>query len=223
MIRLCGAACLLLAIGCPPFVGAMAQAPGMSLPSNEPNQINWDSRQASLERSDLQRPSDGNDPAARPRGNPLGEIPLAALPATRERPIFNPSRRAPAPALAPAPLVEPAVEVIVEPRLEHPLFTLVGTVVGQAENLAVFFDETAKAVIRLHIGEAEAGWVLQSVNLRATTLEKNGQRVTLALPAPSLASTLGAAPAMPPPPSGMTSPKMRPPRFPRSARINSEF
>src|SRR5436853_7887547 len=37
---------------------------------------------------------------ADPTGNPLWAIPLSSLTATRERPIFLPSRRAPAPAVA---------------------------------------------------------------------------------------------------------------------------
>src|SRR5438105_2534326 len=39
---------------------------------------------------------------ADPTGNPLWAIPLSSLTATRERPIFLPSRRAPRPACAPA-------------------------------------------------------------------------------------------------------------------------
>ena len=45
-----------------------------------------------------QRPAD-------PSGNPLWAIPLSALTATRERPLFLPSRRAPAPAVAGTPVV----------------------------------------------------------------------------------------------------------------------
>src|SRR5205085_5181002 len=47
-------------------------------------------------------------PAGRPidpTGNPLWAIPLSALTATRERPLFLPSRRAPAPAVAGTPVV----------------------------------------------------------------------------------------------------------------------
>ena len=42
---------------------------------------------------------------ADPSGNPLWAIPLSALTATRERPLFLPSRRAPAPAVAGTPVV----------------------------------------------------------------------------------------------------------------------
>ena len=42
---------------------------------------------------------------ADPTGNPLWAIPLSSLTATRERPIFLPSRRAPAPAVAGTPVV----------------------------------------------------------------------------------------------------------------------
>ncbi|HKS60528.1 MAG TPA: hypothetical protein VJT13_02445, partial [Xanthobacteraceae bacterium] len=39
-------------------------------------------------------------PPVEPSGNPLWAIPLSSLNATRERPLFLPSRRAPAPAVA---------------------------------------------------------------------------------------------------------------------------
>ena len=41
---------------------------------------------------------------ADPTGNPLWAIPVSSLTATRERPIFPPSRRAPAPAVAGTPV-----------------------------------------------------------------------------------------------------------------------
>src|SRR6478735_9031959 len=51
---------------------------------------------------------------ADPTGNPLWAIPLSSLTATRERPLFLPSRRAPAPAVAGTP----AVVVAPPPRAE---------------------------------------------------------------------------------------------------------
>ncbi len=50
------------------------------------------------------RPARPRGPS-RPSGNPLWAIPLSSLTATRERPIFLPSRRAPAPAVAATPQV----------------------------------------------------------------------------------------------------------------------
>ncbi|MGH6834421.1 MAG: hypothetical protein ACREC9_02510 [Methylocella sp.] len=125
-----------------------------------------------------------------PGGNPLWGIPISALDATRERPIFSASRRPPMPPVvaervaAPPPSAKPA-----EP--EHPLLTLLGTAIGNAKNVAVVLDRTTKTLVRLHVGEAVSGWTLRAVDARTMIVEKNSQTATLALPAP------GAAPANP--------------------------
>src|SRR5215212_880442 len=59
--------------------------------------------------------------ANEPRGNPLWGIPLKSLSLTRERPLFTPSRRPPAPAVANVeaarPVVAPAPALAETPRL----------------------------------------------------------------------------------------------------------
>src|ERR1700739_4453914 len=59
-----------------------------------------------------------------PTGNPLWGIPLRVLTATRERPLFSPSRRPPAPpaVAAPAPPPRP-VAAAKPPEPDHPLLT----------------------------------------------------------------------------------------------------
>ena len=52
-------------------------------------------------------------------------------------------------------------------------------------NVALVLDQTTKSLVRLHVGEAAAGWYLRSVDLRTMTVEKNGQVVVLTLPAPA--------------------------------------
>ena len=69
------------------------------------------------------------DPGARSRaGNPLWTVPLSALPATRDRPLFSVSRR---PLFVTAPIVAPPPkqEALAPPPLERPLLTLIGTIV----------------------------------------------------------------------------------------------
>ncbi len=95
---------------------------------------------------------------------------------------------------APPPPAEP----------ERPPLTLVGTAVGNPQNLALILNQTTKSFIRLHVGEAAMGWYLRSVDSRTMTLEKNNQLVTLSLPAP------GATPASPQP-------------FALAGRISREF
>jgi len=118
--------------------------------------------------------------------NPLWGIPLATLTATRERPIFLPSRRAPPPAVAAAPRVEPvqvAAAVSVEP--EKPPLSLVGIVTGTADGYAVFISDATRDIVRLRTGEGHEGWILTSVKGREAVLEKNRQTAVMALPPPT--------------------------------------
>jgi general secretion pathway protein N len=145
-------------------------------------------------------------PPARPTvsTNPLWAIPLSALAATRNRPLFTSSRRPPAPAVAsvpvaarPPPSAPPAVP-------QHPNLTLIGTVASEGEGVAVFIDTTTRDAVRLRTGEGHSGWVLQSVERRAATLQKGDQTETLALPRPTAqemsAPVISPLPPPPPPP-----------------------
>jgi general secretion pathway protein N len=135
-----------------------------------------------------------------PSGNPLWGIPLSALTATRERPLFLPSRRAPAPAVAntPVAVAPPPPQATVE---EQPPLILVGAIASETEGFAVFLDQTNNSVIRLRIGQDHQGWVLRSVKGREATLEKNKLTATLVLPVPgalpSRPARMGAPPGAP--------------------------
>lgn len=140
--------------------------------------------------------------------NPLWAIPLSALTATRNRPLFTPSRRPPAPAVASVPVAarQPPAPPPAVPQ--HPNLTLIGTVASEGEGVAVFIDATTRDAVRLRTGEGHSGWVLQSVEGRAATLQKGDQTETLALPRPTaqemsapVISTLPPAPPPPPPQS----------------------
>jgi hypothetical protein len=130
-----------------------------------------------------------------PSANPLWAIPLRQLTATRERPLFAPSRRPPAPVVAyqlasvpaPAPPPKPA-----EP--DKPRLALVGTVAGGIEGIGVFIDPATRSVLRLKMGEGHEGWVLRGVRGREATLEKGSQIAVLTLPPPDMSR------ASPPPP-----------------------
>ena len=96
-----------------------------------------------------------------------GELPLQTLGATRERPLFTPSRRPPM-AAAIAPPIEPvkAAAAAVEP--EQPPLTLLGIVLtGAAEGYAVLINTATKEIVRLKTGEGHDGWILHSVSGRA--------------------------------------------------------
>jgi general secretion pathway protein N len=141
--------------------------------------------------------------------NPLWAMPLAQFPVTRERPIFSPSRRPLAAAIAPAMI--PRVVAMSKPKeQERPQLSLVGTIVGDDEGFGIFLDQSTKAVIRLKVGENFQGWKLRTVQGRETALEKDEQVVTLVLPQPGLGqvSTEGSPP--PPPPPSTQSPPSSP-------------
>jgi general secretion pathway protein N len=132
-----------------------------------------------------------------PRGNPLWSVPLSALTATQERPIFSASRRPPPHAVV-APLVEqvsaPPVPPLAEP--ERPPLALIGAVVGDTDSIAVFVDRTSQKMIRLRPGEAHAGWVLDAVARREVTLRKADRSETIEMKATDV-PVQGSAPVLP--------------------------
>ncbi len=128
-----------------------------------------------------------------PGANPLWGVPLSSLTATNERPIFSPSRRPPAPPAPPIAAAEAPPPPSPPPPEPCP-FTLVGTALGEPQNVAVLLNQTTRSVIRLHVGEMASGWSLRSVDMRTMTLEKDSQVVTLALPPPAQAKA--PAPAL---------------------------
>ncbi len=148
--------------------------------------------------------------------NPLWAMPLAQFPVTRDRPIFSPSRRPPATAVA--PVVAPKVAAVVKPREpERPQLTLVGTIASDEEGFGIFLDQSTKAVLRLKVGEEFQGWKLRSVQGRETALEKDQQVVTLALPQPGVGQVTSEVPPPPPVPPKLRSVTSEP-RSERSGR-----
>jgi len=123
--------------------------------------------------------SDMSEPSI--SGNPLWVIPRESLTATRERPIFRPSRRPPPPALAAAPVVPQSPPPAPEAQ---PALRLLGIVIGATEGFAVFISETTQNVVRLKTGEGHEGWILRSVKAREAVLEKNHRSAVIELPLP---------------------------------------
>lgn len=122
--------------------------------------------------------------AGTPRGNPLWAIPMASLDATRERPLFSPSRRPAEPAQVavatpPEPPPQQQVGTPAAPRFQ---LTLVGTVVGGNDGYGIFLDPATNSVVRLKTGESHGGWVLQSVGIRQAELANGGATELLTLP-----------------------------------------
>jgi general secretion pathway protein N len=139
-------------------------------------------------------PATPNASAERPlSANPLWAMPLAQFSVTRERPLFTPSRRPPAP---PAAAVTVAKVVVPKPKEpEQPQLSLVGTIASDEDKFGIFVDQATKNVLRLRIGEDFQGWKLQSVQGRETTFQKNQLTFVVALPQPGLGQPVVAQPA----------------------------
>jgi hypothetical protein len=117
--------------------------------------------------------------------NPLWGMPLKQFIVTRERPIFLPSRRPP----APPPSAVTVAKVIAPPKPkepEQPQLSLVGTISGDDARFGIFVDQASKTVLRLKEGEDFQGWQLRSIQSREASFQKNQQTFVVALPQPGL-------------------------------------
>lgn len=149
-------------------------------------------------------------------GNPLWGISIKQLSATRERPIFSPSRRAPVVEAPVAAVASPPVQAPRPP--ERPQLSLVGTIVGGADGFAIFVDQTTNAPLRVRMGADYQGWMLRQVEARSVTLQKGQDVAVLSLAKPAgNASVPGAGFAQtrsdvpPPAPTPASTVPARPP------------
>lgn len=131
--------------------------------------------------------------------NPLWAVPLKSLKRTRERPLFSPSRRPPPPVAVAAPPAPPGQPLLKPVAPDHPLLTLVGTIVGETQSIGVFVDQVTKDVIRLRTGEGHAGWTLRAIHGREATFEEDQHEATLVLLAHGAPDQEAASVAAPPP------------------------
>jgi general secretion pathway protein N len=140
------------------------------------------------------------DPEPRETGNPLWRIALDRLSATREHPLFSPSRRPPAPPASPAPAFVAPVAFRPPPpkEPEKPTLSLLGTIAGTTESFGIFLDAATRDVVRLRVGEDRNGWILKAVMGREATLEKAAETAVLQLPAPGASPPTPIQPAIGP-------------------------
>jgi general secretion pathway protein N len=136
-----------------------------------------------------------------PSGNPLWAVPLSALTATQERPIFSASRRPPQRAVVATPVNPVSAPVPQRPaEPEHPPLALIGAVVGDGEAIAVFLDRTNQKIVRLRQGETHAGWVVSSILPREVTFKKADRTEVVALKRQDGPAGVAGAPAAAPGP-----------------------
>jgi len=146
------------------------------------------------------------------RGNPLWGIPLKLLSATRDRPIFSPSRRPPPPT-ADTPVAAAVTPPVQPPKPpERPLLSLVGTIVDGDDGFAIFIDQNTNASLRIRMGADYQGWMLSHIEARSVTLQKGQDVAVLSFPKPTSNPSAAAgtglaalAPAAPPPPQASTA------------------
>ncbi len=136
---------------------------------------------APIDDRDRATPSSNRNEATE-AGNPLSKIPLSALTATRDRPLFSLSRRPPTPAIEAN--AEPAQAPAAAAPPERPAVKLIGTILSPATSVVLLRDSATQAVRRLRVGEATSGWRVKTVSLRSVTLEKGEQSAILGLPQP---------------------------------------
>ena len=141
--------------------------------------------------------------------SPLALHPLDRLSATRERPLFSPSRRAPAPppivSLPPPPPPPPP---------EPPNVTLVGIVMDAGEARAIV-QSGPNEVRRVRIGDDIGGWKVAQIEGRRLVLKLDSRVATFSMfsgqrnPAPGAARRAAprAAPGAAPQPARQPTPR----------------
>ncbi len=121
-------------------------------------------------------------------GNPLWSLPLSSLNATRDRPLFSPTRRPPA---KPAPVeAAPAAPPPPPPPAaaagpEGPPFELLGAILGGGTDTAVVRNLETHAIARLRLGQEEEGWRAAKISRRQVKLQKGDEVVTLDIVKPA--------------------------------------
>jgi hypothetical protein len=175
----------------------------------------------------------GEPDRAPPSGNPLWAIPIKDLSETRDRPIFTPSRRPPPPAVVEKPYTPPPPPPRVEtkPPPEPLALSLLGTIAGDSDGVALFMEKGSQEVVRLRTGESHQGWVLRSVQGRQAMLEKGDRKEIVTLPLPGDTAGGGASggataaggppPGMPVVPGGTGAIPGAPAAIPENARRTS--
>jgi NADH dehydrogenase FAD-containing subunit len=111
---------------------------------------------------------------APPPGSPVAALLLERFSATRERPLFSPTRRPPPPPPAPVVGAPP-------PPPAPPKVTLLGTVMDAGEARALVNLESANKMLRLRIGDDIEGWKVTHIETRRLVLSREDRLATFTL------------------------------------------
>lgn len=110
-----------------------------------------------------------------------GSIDLSSLDATRERPLFSPSRRPPAPPPAPPPRPAPVAATLPMLPPEPPPLRLIGLVTMGETHMALVEDGNTGEILRLSPGAAIAGWTMEILDDRTIAFSRDGDAAHFAL------------------------------------------
>jgi hypothetical protein len=111
--------------------------------------------------------------------NPVAAQSLEQLSTIVDRPLFSPSRRAPAPPPAPAPIVQAAEPPA--PPLPPPNLVLFGVVMDGESARAVVRSGADKKMVRAQIGDEIDGWKVSQIEGRKVVLSLDGRFATFTL------------------------------------------
>jgi hypothetical protein len=106
--------------------------------------------------------------------SPLAVHPVDRLSATRERPLFSPSRRPPAP---PPPIINPPPP----PPPGPPNVTLVGIVMDADEARAIVQSGPKNEIRRVRIGDDIGGWKVVQIEGRRLVLKLDSRLATFSM------------------------------------------
>jgi general secretion pathway protein N len=132
------------------------------------------------------------DPSGAPSAalaNPLASLPLESLSATRDRPLFSPSRRPPPP---PPPPAAPVVRAVEATPVPPPSVVLLGIVTEANEARAMVRSDPSGKVVPARLGDEIGGWKVTQIEPRRLVLSIDDRSVSFSLFARTGAKAVGS-------------------------------
>jgi general secretion pathway protein N len=119
--------------------------------------------------------------------NPFADVPLDRLSATRDRPLFSPSRRPTVP--PPPPPAGPRIEHAPRPSpVQSPTVALFGIVVGAQGPRAFIGTGPTDPIVGVRPGDDVHGWMVTAITERSLVLSRADLTATFMLFSPENAS-----------------------------------
>jgi general secretion pathway protein N len=123
-------------------------------------------------------PGNAEPPSAAAAANPLASWSLDRLSATRDRPLFAPTRRVPPPPPPPPPVVARIEEA---PPAPPPNLVLLGIITEGKTARAMVRTNASNKVVRARLGDDIGGWKVTQIEPRRLVLSNDDRSVSFAL------------------------------------------